>query len=100
MLPFRFVLNTKAEVREQIEKKIKTCEDDIKKHEVGRSLQCDSEGSRWFVVLGEQDVPGEADARVREPVQRTARRCRRKETAFIECFVSVLSAASMNKFRF
>ena len=31
---FRFVLNTKAEVREQIEKKIKTCEDDIKKQEV------------------------------------------------------------------
>ncbi|CAF1019687.1 unnamed protein product [Adineta ricciae] len=28
-----FVLNTKAEVREQIEKKIKTCEDDIKKQE-------------------------------------------------------------------
>jgi chaperonin cofactor prefoldin len=31
---FRFVLNTKAEIREQIEKKIKTCEDDIKKQEV------------------------------------------------------------------
>jgi chaperonin cofactor prefoldin len=29
-----FVLNTKAEIREQIEKKIKTCEDDIKKQEV------------------------------------------------------------------
>nr|ACD37539.1 prefoldin subunit 1 [Adineta vaga] len=28
-----FVLNTKGEVREQIEKKIKTCEDDIKKQE-------------------------------------------------------------------
>ncbi|CAF0825157.1 unnamed protein product [Adineta steineri] len=28
-----FVLNTKAEVRDQIEKKIKTCEDDIKKQE-------------------------------------------------------------------
>jgi hypothetical protein len=31
---FRFVLNEKAEIREQIEKKIKTCEDDIKKQEV------------------------------------------------------------------
>ena len=31
-----FVLNTKSEIREQIEKKIKTCEDDIKKQEVRR----------------------------------------------------------------
>jgi len=30
----RFVLNTKSEIREQIEKKIKTCEDEIKKQEV------------------------------------------------------------------
>ena len=30
----RFVLNSKSEVREQIENKIKTCEDDIKKQEV------------------------------------------------------------------
>jgi hypothetical protein len=30
----RFVLNSKSEIREQIENKIKTCEDDIKKHEV------------------------------------------------------------------
>jgi len=32
-----FVLNTKAEIREQIEKKIKTCEDDIKKQETTKT---------------------------------------------------------------
>lgn len=33
----RFVLNSKSQVREQIENKIKTCEDDIKKQEVRRT---------------------------------------------------------------
>ncbi|CAF0739002.1 unnamed protein product [Didymodactylos carnosus] len=32
-----FVQNSKAEIREQIEKKIKTCEDDIKKQESSKS---------------------------------------------------------------
>jgi hypothetical protein len=32
------VLNSKSEIREQIENKIKTCEDDIKKQEVKQSF--------------------------------------------------------------
>lgn len=46
----RFVLNSKSQVREQIENKIKTCEDDIKKHEVRRACLQGNLSNIFFVL--------------------------------------------------
>ncbi|CAF3330939.1 unnamed protein product [Rotaria socialis] len=53
-----FVLHTKAEIREQIEKKIKTCEDDIKKQEASKTYlekqmrECETQFKERLAVAG------------------------------------------------
>ncbi|CAF1284600.1 unnamed protein product [Rotaria sordida] len=53
-----FVLNNKSDIREQIEKKIKTCENDVKKHQGTKTYlekqmyECESQFKEKLIVGG------------------------------------------------